>query len=60
MEQSLGFVTQREIGRVCLLRKSLHVLKLSPGALFSKFNQVIEKFGMQKIKSDHFLFYKNC
>ena len=59
MEQSLRFVAQREIGRVYLLCKSIHGLKLSPDALFGKFSQVIEKFGMQKSKSDHFLFYKN-
>ena len=26
---------------------------------FGKFNQVVEEFGMQKSKSDHFIFYKN-
>ena len=26
---------------------------------FGKFSQVVEKFGMQKSQSDHFVFYKN-
>ena len=59
MEQSPGFVAQGEIGRVCRLRKSLYDLKQSLSAWFGKFSKVIEKFGMQKSKSDHFVFYKN-
>ena len=59
MEQPPRFVAQGEIGRVCRLRKSLYDLKNSPRAWFGKFNQVIEKFGMQKSKSDNFVFYKN-
>ena len=59
MEQPPGFVAQGEIGRVCRLRKSLYGLKQSPRAWFGKFSEVIEKFGMQKSKSNHFVFYKN-
>ena len=59
MEQPLGFDAQGEIGRVCHLRKSLYGLKQSPRAWFGKFSEVIEKFGMQKSKSDHSVFYKN-
>ena len=59
MEQPPGFVAQGEIGRVCRLRKSLYGLKQSPRAWFGKFSEVIEKFGMQKSKSDHFIFYGN-
>ena len=59
MEQPPGFVAQGEIGRVCRLRKSLYGLKQSPRAWFGKFSEVIEKFGMQKSKSDHFVFYRN-
>ena len=59
LEQPLGFVAQGEIGRVCRLRKSLYDLKQSPCAWFGKFNEVIEKFGMQKSKFDHFVFYRN-
>ena len=44
---------------MCCLRKSLYGLKQSPHALFGKFGQVIETFGMQKSKSDHSVFYKN-
>ena len=40
------------------LRKSLYGLKQSPRAWFGKFSQAIEKFGMQKSKSDHYVFYK--
>ena len=46
MEQPLGFVVQREIGRVCRLRESLYGLKQSSCIWFGKFSQVIEKFGM--------------
>ena len=48
-----------EIGRVYRLRKSLYGLKQGPRTWLDKFNQVIEKFGMQKSKFDHFVFYKN-
>ena len=59
IEQPLGFVAQREIGKVCRLRKSLYGLKQSPRAWFGNFNQAIKKFGMQKSKFDHSVFYKN-
>ena len=59
MEQLLGFVAQGEIGRVCHLHKSLYGLNQSPRAWFGKFSEVIEKFSLQKSKSDHCVFYKN-
>ena len=59
MEQPLRFLAQREIGKVCRLRKSLYGLKQSPRAWFGKFNQAVEEFGMQKSKSDHSVFYRN-
>ena len=59
MEQPSGFVAQREIGRVCCLRKSLQGLKQSPHAWFGKFGQAVEEFGMQKSKFDHSVFYRN-
>ena len=59
MEQPLGFVAQGEIGKVCRLRKSLYGLKQSPYAWFGKFSQAVEKFGLQKNKSDHSVFYQN-
>ena len=59
MEQPPGFVAQGEIGKVCRLRKSLYGLKQSPHAWFDKFSQAVEKFGLQKSKSDHFVFYRN-
>ena len=34
-------------------------MKQSPRTWFGKFNQVIEKFGIQKSKSDHSVFYRN-
>ena len=39
--------------------KSLYGLKQSPHAWLGKFSEVIEKFGLQKSKSDHSVFYKN-
>ena len=59
MELSLGFVAQGEKGKVCLLWKYLYGLKQSPYAWFDKFSQAVEAFGIQKSKSDHFVFYKN-
>ena len=59
MEQPLGFVAQGEIDRVCRLQKSLYDLKQSSRSWFGKFSEVIEKFGMQKSKSDHSVFYRN-
>ena len=59
MEQPPGFVTQGDIGRVCCLLISVYGLKQSPCAWFDKFSEVIEKFGMQKSKSNHSVFYKN-
>ena len=56
---TLGFVAQREIGKVCRIGKSLYGLKHSLCAWFGKFNQAVEEFDMQKSKSDHFVFYRN-
>ena len=39
--------------------KSLDGLKQSPRTWFGKFSQAVEKFGMQKSKSDNFVFYRN-
>ena len=54
-----GFFAQGEIGKVCPLRNSLYGLKQSPCAWFSKFSQAVEKFGLQKSKFDHSVFYQN-
>ena len=59
IEQPPGFVAQGEIGKVYRLRKSLYGLKQSPRAWFGKFSQAVEKFGLQKSKSDHSVFYRN-
>ena len=58
-EQPLGFVAQGGIGRVYRLRKSLYGMKQSTRAWFGKFSQAVEKFGIQKSKSDHSVFYRN-
>ena len=59
MEQPTGCVGQEEIDRVCHLRKSLYGFKQSPYAWFGKFNEVIEKFSMQKSKCNHSVLYRN-
>ena len=59
MEQPLRFFAQEEIRKMCRLRKSLYDLKQSPHAWFDRFSQVVETFGMQKSKSDHYVFYRN-
>ncbi|CAM8883002.1 unnamed protein product [Rhodiola kirilowii] len=58
MEQPPGFVAQGESAKVCYLHKSLYGLKQSPRAWFSTFTAAVEKFGMEKSKSDHSVFYK--
>ncbi|CAM8996453.1 unnamed protein product [Rhodiola kirilowii] len=57
MEQPPGFVAQGESAKVCYLHKSLYGLKQSPRAWFSTFTAAVEKYGMQKSKSDHSVFY---
>ena len=57
MEQPLSFVAQGEIGKVCHLWKSLYGLKESPRSWFGDFSQAVEKFGLQKSKFDHSVFY---
>ena len=37
----------------------MYGLKRSPRAWLGKFSQTVEKFGMQKSKSDHSVFYRN-
>ena len=59
MEQPPRFAAKGEIGKVCLLQKSLYGLKQSPRAWFGKFSQVVEEFGMQKSKYDHSVFCRN-
>ena len=59
MEQTPGFVAQREIGKVCHLQKSLYGLKQNLRAWFGKFSQIVETLGMQMSNSNHFVFYKN-
>ena len=39
--------------------QSLYGLNQSPRAWFDKFSQIVETFGMQKSKFDHYVFYKN-
>ncbi|MCR2848026.1 hypothetical protein KN825_15855, partial [Weizmannia coagulans] len=59
MEQPPEFVAQGGTGQVCRLRKALYGLKQSPRAWFGKFSKAVEEFGLQKCKSDHFVFYRN-
>ena len=59
MKQPPGVVAQGGIRKVCRLRKSLYALKQNPRAWCGKFNPAIEEFGMEKSKSDHFVFYRN-
>ena len=59
MEQPPELVAQGEIGKVCRIQKSLYGLQQNPRAWFDKFSQAVEKFGLQKSKSDHSVFYRN-
>ena len=58
MDQPPGFVAHREIRKVCCPHKSLYGLQQSPHAWFSKLNQAVETFGMQKSNSYHSGFLK--
>ena len=56
MEQPPEFVAQGESGKVCRLHKAIYGLKQSPKAWFSKFSEVVLKFGLQRCHSDHSVF----
>ena len=57
MEQPPGFVAQGESDLICKLHRSLHVLKQSPRAWFSRFSSVVQEFGMIRSATDHSVFY---
>ena len=57
MEQPLSFVAQGESSLVCKLRCFLYGLKQSPRAWFSRFNSVIQEFGMIQSTTRHSVFY---
>ena len=57
IEQPPGFVAQGESGLVCKLGRSLYGLKQSPRAWFSRFNSVVQEFGMIRSTTDHPVFY---
>ena len=57
MEQSPRFVAQGESDLVCRLLHSLFGLKQSPRAWFGRFSYVVQKFGMTRSTSGHFIFY---
>ena len=59
MEQPPGFVAHGEFENIYRLRRSLYGLKQSPRDWFGRFSEVVQKFGMQKSKCDHLVFYKN-
>ena len=56
MEQPPGFVAQGESGLVCMLRYSIHGLKQSPRAWFSRFSTVVQEFVMTRSTSEHYVF----
>ena len=57
MKQPSGFVAQGESSLVYKLRRSLYGLKQSPQAWFSRFNSVVQEFGMIRSTADHSVFY---
>ena len=57
MEQPPGFITQKESGFVCKLRRSLYGLKQSTRAWFSRFSSMVQEFGMIRSTSNHYVFY---
>ena len=57
MEQPPSFVAQGEFGLVCKLCRSLYGLKQSPQAWFSRFNSVVQEFGMIRSTANHSVFY---
>ncbi|XP_020216524.1 uncharacterized protein LOC109800193 [Cajanus cajan] len=58
MDQPPGFVAQGGSGLICKLQKSLYGLKQSPRAWFGQFSKVIQKFGMIRCETDHFVFFR--
>ena len=59
MEKPPGFVAQGQIGKVYRLRKPLYGLKQSLRTWFGKFSKAVKKFGLQKNKFYHSVFYRN-
>lgn len=51
-----GFETKDTAGKICKLRKAIYGLKQSPRAWFSRFAQVLVRYGFQQAQSDHTLF----
>ena len=59
MKQPPNFVAQEELGTICWQRKTLYGLKQNSRAWFGKLGEVVQKFGKQKSKCNHSVFYKN-
>lgn len=58
MDPPPGFIAKGETGKVCILKKSLYLLKQSPRAWFSMFSKVVTKFGYMRCNADHTPFVK--
>ena len=48
VEQPPGYVSQREISQVCLLRHAIYALKQSPRAFFVKFSGLLTTYGFNR------------
>jgi Reverse transcriptase (RNA-dependent DNA polymerase) len=56
MEIPSGFDTTQTVGNVCMLKKSLYVLKQSPWVWFDRFRKVMIGLSYQQINVDHMVF----
>lgn len=56
MEQSLGFIAQRESGLVCRLKEAIYELKQSPYTWFDKVSNVLILVGFVGCHFDHSIF----
>ena len=54
-----GLLLRGRLRRFVAFGSRLYGFKQSPRAWFGKFSQAVEKFSLQKSKSDHFVFYRN-
>ncbi|KAL9263153.1 Retrovirus-related Pol polyprotein from transposon RE1-like protein [Drosera capensis] len=57
--QPPGFVVQKEVSKVCRLKRSLYDLNQSPRAWLRHLSQVLSQFGITRSASDHSVFYKH-
>lgn len=58
MQQPPGFVPKGESHKVCLLRKSIYILRQSHRAWFEKFSNLLLDYGITRTMSEYSVLLK--